>query len=568
MSPERGGVYWALAALAGALLGLIWLTGALSGAFFGAGWTPIPASELLITALRLPSHLGEPRAAWPRGSRSALPGAVGFYLSAALILAVFIGLALALRRAAELIGVPHLRSDRRRPPSARWASGRELRALRVPFPQPGRLTVGRAGRSLLAAQERQSVIVVAPSQSGKTSGLAIPALLEWQGPALATSTKSDLLGDTVARREQLGEVMIFDPARVSGMEPSRATPLQGCTSWRGAMRVAHWLTAAARTGNGGGLGDADFWYSTAEKLLAPLLFAAATSGRTMAAVIGWLDEGPEASAVEVETLLGEAGEPAAKRAWQATQNREERQRSSVYTTAEIAVAAFSDPRVIEETAGADYTPAALLDGGMNTLYMCAPSHEQERLRTLFSTMVQELVAVAYESAAATGKPIDPPLLLVLDEAANIAPIPNLDEIASSGAGQGVQLLSVFQDLAQIRARYGERASTIVNNHRAKVFGTGISDPETLNYVSRVVGAGEFEQLSRTAGEQGRRTMTEGDTYRDLAPANVVREADPGSGILVYGHLPPAKIRLRTWFEERALNELRQASAGTSRAWEM
>ena len=183
-------------------------------------------------------------------------------------------------------------------------------------------------------------------------------------------------------------------------------------------------------------------------------------------------------------------------------------------------------------------------------------------------IVQELLAVVYETAAATGRPIDPPLLLLLDEAANIAPIPNLDEIASSGAGQGVQLLSVFQDMAQVSSRYGRRASTIVNNHRAKLFGTGISDPETLSYVSRVLGAGEFEQRSRSTGEQGRRSLTEGDTYRDLAPANLVREREPGSGLLVYGHLPPAKIRLRPWFEEKALRELAQASGNASRAPEV
>ena len=172
--------------------------------------------------------------------------------------------------------------------------------------------------------------------------------------------------------------MVFDPARVTELEPSRATPLWGASSWRGAMRVAHWLAGAARSG-AGGLQDADFWYSTAEKLLAPLLFAAASSGQTMAAVIGWLDEGPEANEAEIEALLEAAGEPAARRAYRATQNREERQRSSVYTTAEMIVAAFADPQVIEETAAADYSPAALLDGGANTLYLCAPLHEQERL---------------------------------------------------------------------------------------------------------------------------------------------------------------------------------------------
>ena len=70
----------------------------------------------------------------------------------------------------------------------------------------------------------------------------------------------------------------------------------------------------------------------------------------------WLDEGPEANDAHIEELLNETGEAAAKRAWQATQNREERQRSSVYTTAEMIVGAFADPRVAEETKGADYSP--------------------------------------------------------------------------------------------------------------------------------------------------------------------------------------------------------------------
>jgi type IV secretion system protein VirD4 len=478
--------------------------------------------------------------------RAMLPGAVGVYFCATLAAGLLGGASWALWSGSRRLGLHG--SHAGSPPSARWATRRELAALRVREPQRGRLTLGRAG-SLLAAEERQSVIVVAPSQSGKTTGLAIPALLEWRGPVLATSIKSDLLVDSITRRQALGEVMVFDPAQVTGTVRTRATPLQSCGSWRGAMRVAHWLAASARSGSGG-LRDSEFWYSTAEKLLAPLLFAAESGGETMESVVRWLDLGPEASDTEVSELLEASGSSEALRAWQASQNREERQRSSVFTTAEIILAAFADPRVIEETSGADYTPARLLDGGMNTLYLCAPSHEQERLRTLFATMISELLALVYESAAATGRPIDPPLLLVLDEAANIAPIPNLDEVASSGAGQGVQLLSVFQDLAQVKARYGDRAETIVNNHRAKLFGAGISDPATLGYVNQVVGAGEFDQQTHSSGERSNTTSTK--TYRDLVPPPLLRGADPGSALLVYGHLPPAMIRLRPWYEEKAL----------------
>jgi type IV secretory pathway TraG/TraD family ATPase VirD4 len=111
----------------------------------------------------------------------------------------------------------------------------------------------------------------------------------------------------------------------------------------------------------------------------------------MAAVVVWLDEGPEAAEAKVGELLERAGEPAAERAFMATQNREERQRSSVYTTAETILAAFADPRVAAETSGADYEPERQL-AGANTLYLVSPAREQKRLRTIFSTLMRRLQA--------------------------------------------------------------------------------------------------------------------------------------------------------------------------------
>ena len=46
---------------------------------------------------------------------------------------------------------------------------------------------------------------------------------------------------------------------------------------------------------------------------------------------------------------------------------------------------------------------------------------------------------------------EPPVLLLLDELANIAPFPGLAELASTAAGMGVQLVSVCQDVAQLQA---------------------------------------------------------------------------------------------------------------------
>ncbi len=66
------------------------------------------------------------------------------------------------------------------------------------------MTLGRAGSALLAAESRQSVLVVGPTQTRKTSGLAIPAMLEWAGPVIATSIKTDLLRDTMQAAQRAG----------------------------------------------------------------------------------------------------------------------------------------------------------------------------------------------------------------------------------------------------------------------------------------------------------------------------------------------------------------------------
>jgi type IV secretory pathway TraG/TraD family ATPase VirD4 len=126
------------------------------------------------------------------------------------------------------------------------------------------------------------------------------------------------------------------------------------------------------------------------------------------------------------------------------------------------------------------------------------------------------------------------------------------------------LLTIVQDFSQLSAIYGRRAPTAVNNHAAKIVGSGIADPETTTYFSRIVGTARFEQFSQTAGEKGRRSKTEGETYRDLLPASAQRETEPGSGLLVYRHLPPTNISLRVWFQERKLRELQHVSRSNRR----
>ncbi|MGC9962140.1 MAG: type IV secretory system conjugative DNA transfer family protein [Acidimicrobiales bacterium] len=426
---------------------------------------------------------------------------------------------------------------------AGWAASRDLRALEVTRPPGNRIVLGTHGRRMLAAEAGQSVLLVGPSQSGKTSGLAIPAIREWDGAVVATSVKSDLVRETIEQRRARGPVQLYDPTGATGLPACGWSPLSSAGTWAGAKRLASALCSVARAD--GGMEDAGFWYASAEKLLAPLLLAAASAGAGMSDVVRWIDD---EELHEPLLALELVGVPDALRAARTSFGREERQRSSVFATAETIVAGFADPAVAAASSGPGVDAAGLADGSSRTLYCCAPAREQERLRPVFVALLRQVLDGAFERSGRLGRPLDPPLLVVLDEAANIAPLADLDTIVSTAAGHGIQLVTVWQDFAQIEARYGRRWPTIVNNHRAKVLCPGSADPLTLDHMSALIGDDERAERSTTFGDDGRWSSTEAASVRRVAPSAALRRLSAGEAVVVYGALPPARVRMRPFYD--------------------
>lgn len=528
----------------------LWGTGEIAGRLASGGWPDVPLVAAAGVVARLPRHLSDPRLAWPAGARVRLPGPLAIYSTATVIIVPAAAGVWRWRRSRP----PH--PDRR---GADWATSADLRDLRVGRRRPnGRLVLGQAPGPVtrrVATESRHSVLAIGPTQSGKTSALAIPAILEWRGPVVATSVKGDLVSTTLPARSRAGPSWVFDPTRsLDTAVPAHWSPLTACGTWPAAQKSAAWLVDA--TPARAGMADAAFWYSAAAKQLAPLLLAAARSAGTMADIVRWTNA---SDFDEPLTALHLAGESDAALALQACANRDTRILSSVATTLETVLAPFEDPTVAAITSSSDVDLDALF-GWRGTLYLCGPSHEQQRVQGLFATLVSTVVDDAIRRVATSGRPLDPPLLLVLDEAANIAPIRDLDTLASTAAGFGIQLVTVCQDLAQLAARYGpERSRTIANNHRAKLLLSGVSDLTTLDLVSGLAGETALPEETVTHDlRDGRRTTSRAVAFRRLAPTDALRRIPPTEAVLVYGHLPPARIRLRPWYQDRVLSRAVEA----------
>jgi type IV secretion system protein VirD4 len=511
--------------------------------------------DLLSVLIRLPARLARPATAWPRGARWLLPGPVACYGSLLLLAA---GLTLT----AAVVARSSVR-DRMSPADrgARWAAASDLRPLaRRRESTGGRLVLGRYRGRLLYAEQRHALVAFGPPQSGKSAGLAIPALLEWAGPAVASSIKTDLLGATLAARRKLGPVFVFDPFQLAGARGNTWSPLHAADSWDGALEVA-WRLAAAGELDQRSVEGGDFWAVAAEQRLAPLLYAAAASAAGIDAVVRWAyGQGTRELHQTLAQLSGDAcsdieleSANAAYDAVNAFDAQADRTRSSIEATVQALLRAYRFRRVASSAAGCEITADRLLDQRA-TLYLIGDAKASKLLRPLFLALLSEIVDGAYERATLSGGRLESPLLLCLDEAGNVAPLPNLAEIASTAPSHNIQLVSIFHDLAQARSRYGQQAETVVNSHRARMLLPGVADLETLRYFAGLVGEEEARDRTWTTGAGGT-SRSVSRRRRPLLAPEVLRQIPDGRALLLYGRLPPVQLRLRRWFQDRGLRRI-------------
>ena len=139
---EQRLIAWGLATTGIAGL-LVWLSGQLAGLLFGHTWMHLGPADVAAVLWHLPRTLSDPKLAWPADVRGVLPGPVGLYAAAAMVVGgIAGGITIIVRTATRLLpgrtpghrpGREHTRRHRK---GSVWAGGRELRLLMCVVPSP------------------------------------------------------------------------------------------------------------------------------------------------------------------------------------------------------------------------------------------------------------------------------------------------------------------------------------------------------------------------------------------------------------------------------------------------
>lgn len=528
----------ALVVLAGAVCALVYAAG--TGATLAESQR-LPQASLfdgLRIAQRLTRTPGQPWLAWPRPDGARMPhDTATWYVAASLpLLACLVLLGgltlLATRFWRSAPARDHARALGRPPSSERRPGKPRLRLTMRPRASEGRVTLGQAGVGRVFAPDPEAhVMVVAPPGQHKTTGIVIPAILEHPGPALVVSTKPDVLTATYAARASRGEIFVYDPF---GERSCAWNPVDGCESWETAMLRAEALTTAGKREQTTAAGE--WWDSVAGDLLAPLLHAAALAAKPMHTLFSWVAQGDAETPRRILATQPTAEEEARWRLASAIDEldalraRDDRTRASTWLSAGQLLKAYRHPAVARASQ-TDLHPSMLLDTPA-TLYIIASDEHQQLLRPI----IVALIEAVYQTAFARGKhtPLDPRLLMALDETANIAPLRRLPEYLAQSRAAGITMLTVWQGLSQVHARYGEQAGAILASSLAQVFLGGSTDPRTLDYLERMLRQSELDPAER------------------IDP----RRLD-GRALVIYADHQPFLLRPRISYQNRRLRRLAQ-----------
>ncbi|MGO9760095.1 MAG: type IV secretory system conjugative DNA transfer family protein [Solirubrobacteraceae bacterium] len=422
-----------------------------------------------------------------------------------------------------------------------WAVPADVRRLWVQGPVSGRPYLGVIGRvpaRTLAAELEVQPMVVAPPRAGKSSGYVVPWLLDHHGPALVLSTKRDIYDATAPYRRGLGRVWVYDP--FGDRSSAGFTPLVPARTWPGAIRAGEALASAAHPDSSNAANE--FWDKEAASMLAPLLHAAAIAGERMSELVRWLDARDFTDAI---ACLKGAGASAAADQLEGVSRRDERNRETTVVSAQNMLGAYRYPQVAARAVG-DLTPERFLDGNANTIYVVAAGHDQDALRPVILALVAAMYEAAIVKARRDGV-LDPRLFILMDEAANIAPVRNLAPWLSQCGDHGIVIATIWQSIAQIDQRYGRAArDAICAASTAQVFIPPLAEPTSAGYLTELLGEEPVANASSSSG-LARHTLSVG--HQKAGPSPWLRQIARGRAVLVYRDLPPAIVRAPGWFED-------------------
>ena len=358
------------------------------------------------------------------------------------------------------------------------------------------------------------VLVMASTRSGKGVSLIIPHLLRYQGSAFVLDPKGENAKATGRHRAKLNErIHYLDPFGISGKPPSRFNPLSRFT--RENMEAESKALAAALFVTEGR--ERNHWTESGQQLLATIILYVYVSPtiaperkdlpNVRKVLLGLLD-----TALQEMLTLKDADGLLCDLATSFLRTPPN-EFGSIVSTAQRQTEILDNPFMQACLAGSGAAPEVDFEEwhrSTMTVYLCLAAPK-------FPTFNRWLRLVLTSALDAMTERLNPPKLPVcfmLDELATLGHLRAVEDAVGLSAGYGIQLVTVFQDIAQMRGIYGTRWASFVGNAGVRAL-FNLDDHDTATYWSKFMGSHLVEGYSRNENRYG---LSDGQNIKeDMRP---------------------------------------------------
>ncbi|MEV4649042.1 TraM recognition domain-containing protein [Saccharopolyspora sp. NPDC049357] len=546
-----------------AISGLLWLAAGLGGLLAGTGWTGGTPITVVV-------DLARGTATWP--------GTYGWIALAGIVLvlaapAVLIGLGIARRRKGRKrvdTATRHLATSddfAAYSPAGVADSARRLRPSSTISDDPADhgMLVGDAlpsNTEIRSSWEDVSTVIAGP-RTGKSTSQVVPQIVEAPGPVLATSNKRDIHDATRGVREQHGTCWVFDPQGVADAEPSFwVNPLRRVTGPRRAAELTSHFAANSRSADA----KTDAYFDgEGENLCSYTMLAAARAGLTLTEVYTWCADHRRAErAVE---HLETAGDKLIAVKLQSLIDAPEKQRQGVFASALKLLKCLEEPDVLRwVTPPADgeerpeFDPYAFVRS-RDTAYLLSREGVGSAGPLTAAMSADILEAVNEIGARSPGGRIDPPLLPILDEAANVVRIRELPDLVSHLGSRGAPLKIILQSWEQGVEAWGRSGmQKIWDASNVRIYGGGSADAEFLEKLSKLIGPYDDIVWSVSVDRTGGGTKSSSVRERRILEVSDLQSLERGRMIAFPSGSRPILLATRAWMNGPHAGSIRYSLA--------
>jgi type IV secretion system protein VirD4 len=489
--------------------------------------------------------MGLPRV-HPYARRIVAAGLIGFGLPAAVATAMLV---LALRPARRAI-----HGD------ARFATGRDLRRHGLLTAADDGIVLGRFNGEVLRLGGSQSVILAAPTRSGKGVGIVIPNLLEYRESVVVLDIKQENFDVTSGwRRSQGHAVFLFNPF-AEDRRSHRWNPLT-YVSADPAFRISDLMGIAALL-YPEGRQDQAFWTSQARNAFmafALYLFEnrddAVRSGfpaRPQAPTLGALFRLGNADASLRDGIQALATQPFlgdhARTAFANLLSLADVTFASVMGTLREPLNPWLNPVLDAATAGDDFLLTDLRKRRMS-IYVGVQPNKLAESRLILNLFFSQLIHANTRELPRNDPRLRHQCLLLMDEFTAIGKLEILATASAYMAGYNLRLLPVIQSLSQLDATYGQEAArTLLTNHAMQIVFAPREQRDANDY-SEMLGYTTVRGSTVTRGRDTTRSETR--ERRALLLPQEIKALGSERQVLFYEGMPHAVLCDKIRFHQDA-----------------